>query len=652
MRFFILFFPFVFLFGGISISNNNSNIISNKNIKIFTGSLKGTYYQIGKDIKRVCQKKFPNFIVVNTKGSLDNYKKLLTEDSGYLAIMQYDVLKYMEQINQKGYKKIKLVYPLYGEELHLIVKSDMNVNKLSDLNNKKVAIGVKKSGTWVTAKLLIEKGNLAWDTYEVGAKEGIKGLVNDKYDAVLIIAGAPTKLLAQLPKNASEILKLANLDDSLLDKLYYKKRIKANTYKFQEKDINTYAIKSVLVTYNFHYLNNQKIIKELFKCVDNNLNYLKTTGHKKWKEVNFKSSVNWPLYEPIKELINNKKIITFKKTFGGKKEDVADSIVQIKELINNKKIITFKKTFGGKRGDGAYSIVQTKDGGYIVSGYTDSFGAGGRDVWIIKLDRNGNKIWSKTFGGKSWDEAHSIVQTKDGGYILSGETYSFGAGKSDVWIIKLDRNGNKIWSKTFGGKNWDVAHSIVQTKDGGYVVSGDTGSFGAGGGDGWIIKLDRNGNKIWSKAFGGKNWDVAHSIVQTKDGGYIVSGYTDSFGAGGSDGWIIKLDRNGNKIWSKTFGGKKWDVAYSIVQTKDGGYIVSGYTKSFGAGGRDVWIIKLDRNGNKIWSKTFGSKKWDVAFSIVQTKDGGYIVSGETYSFGAGRGDVWIIKLDSKGNLK
>jgi len=258
----------------------------------------------------------------------------------------------------------------------------------------------------------------------------------------------------------------------------------------------------------------------------------------------------------------------------------------------------WQKTFGGSYNDEAYSIQQTTDGGYIVAGSTISFGEGGSDVYVIKLDKNGDKVWEKTFGGIADDEAKSIQQTTDGGYIVAGYTFSFGEGGSDVYVIKLDENGNESWEKTFGGNGWDEASFIQQTNDEGYIVAGYTFSFGEGWDDVYVIKLDKNGNKVWDKTYGGGNGDRANSIQQTKDGGYIVAGMTSSLGAGNYDFYIIKLDANGNKLWEKTFGGRNYDPAWSIQQTNDGGYIVAGSTISFGAGGSDIYVIKLDENGN------------------------------------------------------
>jgi len=206
-------------------------------------------------------------------------------------------------------------------------------------------------------------------------------------------------------------------------------------------------------------------------------------------------------------------------------------------------------------------------------------------------------VWQKTFGGSDDDRARSVQETIDGGYVVAGYTWS-SSEREDVYILKLDANGNKLWEKTFGGSDNDGAWSIQQTNDGGYVVAGYTSSFGAGSYDVYVLKLDTSGKEVWSKTFGGSSDDLAWSIQQTNDGGYIVAGYTKSFGAGSEDVYILKLDANGNKLWEKTFGGSYDERAYCIQQTRDGRYIVAGYTSSFGVGNYDVYIIKMDANGN------------------------------------------------------
>jgi hypothetical protein len=309
------------------------------------------------------------------------------------------------------------------------------------------------------------------------------------------------------------------------------------------------------------------------------------------------------------------------------------------------------KTFGG---GSANSVQQTTDGGYIICGSTRSYGAGGEDILLIKTDAVGNKLWDKTFGGKTDDLGNSVQQTTDGGYIICGTTGSYyGVGNADVCLIKTDAVGNKLWDKTFGGSGFDGGNSVQQTTDGGYIVCGTTDSYGDGGEDIWLIKTDADGNKLWDKTFGGKKDDAGNSVQQTTDGGYIICGYTSSYGAVISSAvLLIKTDANGNKLWDKTFGGSGFDRGNSVQQTTDGGYIVCGYTGSYEAGGEDIWLIKTDADGNKIWDNTFGFRKYDYGNSVQQTQDGGYIICGYIISrwqeeFSISK--LLLIKTDAKG---
>jgi len=312
--------------------------------------------------------------------------------------------------------------------------------------------------------------------------------------------------------------------------------------------------------------------------------------------------------------------------------------------------LQWTKTIGGKDFEDGYSLIQTADGGYAIAGHTKSFGAGGADVYVVKLDANGNLQWTKTIGGKDWDEGHSIIQTSDGGYAIAGYTSSFGAGKLDVYVIKLDTNGNLQWTKTIGGPASEIGNSLIQTSDGGYAIAGSTISFGAGQLDVYVIKLDANGNLQWNKTIGGTGDDRGYSLIQTSDSGYAIAGITESFGAGKKDVYVVKLDANANLQWTKTIGGPASEEGNSLIQTSDGGYAIAGITESFGAGKKDVYVVKLDANGNLQWTKTIGGETFDSGSSIIQTSDGGYAIAGITYSFGAGEADVYVVKLDKNGN--
>jgi hypothetical protein len=308
-------------------------------------------------------------------------------------------------------------------------------------------------------------------------------------------------------------------------------------------------------------------------------------------------------------------------------------------------------TYGGAGDDSAYAVQQTSDGGYVVAGATYSFGAGGNDAWIMKLDENGVVEWQKAYGGTGVEYPNYVLQTQDGGYIVSGYTSSFGTVGQDSWIMKIDKNGGVEWQKAYGGTGRDYTSPVQQTLDGGYIVVGWTYSFGNGGVDLWLFKLDENGDIVWQKTYGGTGNEYGWFVQQTSDGGYIVVGETTSSGAGNADAWVIKLDANGNVTWQKTYGGTGDDYAYAIQQTQDLGYIVAAQTNSFGAGSSDVWIFKLDANGSVTWQKTYGGTGSEYPWFVQQTSDLGYIVAAETNSFGAGQYDGWLLKLDANGNV-
>ncbi len=304
--------------------------------------------------------------------------------------------------------------------------------------------------------------------------------------------------------------------------------------------------------------------------------------------------------------------------------------------------------YGGNNDDEASSVVQNSDGGFVACGYTKSYGSGGNDFYLVKVDANGNQLWDRVFGGTSDEEAYSMVASDDGGFLIAGATSSFGAGSRDIWLIKTDASGSQQWIKTIGGLSSDGARSINKTSDGGYIITGWTFSYGPGAvGNVWLVKTDSLGNMQWNKFFGGSDVDRGLSVQQTLDGGYIITGYTASSGTGLDDMLLIKTDSAGNAQWQYTFGGTGRDYGNSVIQSSDGGYVITGYTLSYGAGGDDLWIVKTNESGTMLWSKTLGGAQSDVGNFIIQTTDGSYVITGHTLSSGAGLHDVWLIKLNS-----
>jgi hypothetical protein len=311
----------------------------------------------------------------------------------------------------------------------------------------------------------------------------------------------------------------------------------------------------------------------------------------------------------------------------------------------------FQKTFGGI-GDESISIAQqTIDGGYVMAGTTKSFGAGGNDFYLIKLDADGDLIWSRTYGGNGEDDVNSMQQTRDGGYVITGWTYSFRTGGYDIYFVKTNSSGDLQWSRTYGGAGANWANSIEQTTDGGYIISAGTNNFGAGGQDVYLLRTDSSGNLLWSKTYGGSSSEQGFYVKQAIDGGYVITGYTFTYGAGADDIYLIKTDESGNLLWSKTYGGVSSDIPGSIQLTSDGGYIIGGFTSSFGTGGGDIFLIRTDGSGNLSWSRTYGGAGYDRAYTTQQTSEGGYIMAGTTNSFGAGGYEVYLVKADGSGNL-
>lgn len=318
--------------------------------------------------------------------------------------------------------------------------------------------------------------------------------------------------------------------------------------------------------------------------------------------------------------------------------------------------VIWSSTYGGTDDDVAKAVRPVGDGGFIVAGYAMSTapvgyysgrGAGGYDAWLFKVDSAGHLQWEGLFGGTSDDFAYDVQPTSDGGYVVVGETTSAGAGGSDVFLVKTDSAGDLLWNKTYGGTGNDAGYSIKQTSDGGYIIAGTTTSFGVGTNALYLIRTDSNGNLVDSAVFHGTGTDVGYSVVQSPDGGFAVAGLTTSYGSGGKDVLLLRTTPSLAFLWNKTYGGPNDDGAYYLIQAKDGGLALAGFTVPAPSAPEDVFVVKVAVNGDMIWNMTFGGSASDVAYSIQQTSDGGYILGCTTDSFGAGLHDAWLVNMAS-----
>lgn len=293
------------------------------------------------------------------------------------------------------------------------------------------------------------------------------------------------------------------------------------------------------------------------------------------------------------------------------------------------------------------SVIQTSDGGYLIAGSTiDS------DIFLLKTDSQGNEEWIKTYGGGENDHAQEVIQTMNGGFITVGYTSSFGSGRIDVYLIKTNSLGDTIWAKTYGGSGDDMGESVLQNQDGGYIITGWTDSYGAGNFDVYLIKTDSLGDTLWTKTLGGSDTDRGHDIALTT-GGFVIVGETKSFGSGNSDVYIIKTDENGTPLWTKTFGGIENDVGSSIQVSSDNGYVITGNSYSTSYFGSDVILLKYNSSGNLLWSNTYQDNDFNYAYSVQLTSDGGFIIAGTSlFEYNVNWvNHVYLIRTDFIGKL-
>ncbi len=306
--------------------------------------------------------------------------------------------------------------------------------------------------------------------------------------------------------------------------------------------------------------------------------------------------------------------------------------------------------YGGDDDDGASAVVVDGEGNYVVAGHTYSFGSGYSDVWILKLDpQTGDTIWSVIYGGSSSEGAEDVVVAPDGNYIVAGYTYSYGAGGSDLWLLKVNSSdGSLIWSRTFGSADDDGAYSLAVDDSGYVIIAGYTTS--APYRDGYLLKVDADtGGLIWSRVFGGSATDEIYAVVVDGNGDYVLAGRTNSPSGGYFDVWMMKVNPSGDVVWEKVYGSSMDDGAADVIVDNDGNYVVAGRAVFDVNDYNDTWILKLEPvNGDTIWTRVFSTPEPEGATAIALLEDGDYVVAGLTGINGSW--DAWIMRLDQDGD--
>ncbi|MFX1264828.1 MAG: hypothetical protein ACFFH0_05580 [Promethearchaeota archaeon] len=308
----------------------------------------------------------------------------------------------------------------------------------------------------------------------------------------------------------------------------------------------------------------------------------------------------------------------------------------------------WNRTYGGLAQDTGSSVVTCIDGGFAVIGSTRNFGAGDSDVWLVRTDNMGQVLWNKTFGGIEGDVGRGLVRCSDGGFALIAETYSFGAGQWDFWLIRTDDDGNHLWNRTYGGSLRDHGFSVLERSDGGFILMGMTTSYGGPDKDLWLVGTDNLGNHQWDHTYGGNQIDEGISMVQCRDGGIVIVGYSDELG--GRDVWLVRTDEEGNYLWERRLNVGKFERGEDILECNDGGFLITGTIEDPSTRATDMWLIRTNSTGHHQWNRIVGGIGNDYGYAVVEHGDGGFAVAGITNSSGAGNQDAWFVLANSTGH--
>lgn len=362
------------------------------------------------------------------------------------------------------------------------------------------------------------------------------------------------------------------------------------------------------------------------------------------------------------------------KTYGGNSEDSPWKIVNIPNLgfaiegrtrsfgsdyedflfftADSNGTPLLQKVFKANNLDEPYAMTRTSDGGYLIGGNSNSFGEGSKDIVFLKLNSNGGIEWQKSIGGYYDEAVLSVIQTSDGDYIAAGWSFSVGAGGTDAWILKINSNGDLQWQKAYGSNGYDFAHSVIETIDGGIVFVGQSDVVSGSNYDVWVVKLDNVGNIVWQKTYGGSKDESGRTVLQNPDETLIVGAWSKSFGNGSSDFWLLKLNPDGSLVWQKAYLANGEDNFFAIERTKNNGYILVGGSNSINNSDYDFLVLRVDGDGSILWKKAYGGNETDQASSVVVSENGGFFVAGWSFSFSETMSsDILVLKIDEAGNL-
>lgn len=314
------------------------------------------------------------------------------------------------------------------------------------------------------------------------------------------------------------------------------------------------------------------------------------------------------------------------------------------------------KTYGTVGRDEGVSIIPVSGGGFLMCGLTAPGVGTGRDAWLVRVDANGNQLWNQTYGRTTehWETGADVIAVSGGGFAFCGgharDVLPL-PGTWDAWLVRVDANGNHLWNHTYGELEYLQVFSLVEVSSGGFAIAGYTDHNSAGLFDMWLLRVDANGNHLWNQTYGGIANDWGLDLVEVSGGGFALAGFTSSLGAGLQDMWLVRTDANGNHLWNTTYGGTGNDGANFLVELSGGGFALTGYTGSNSLGPSDGWLVRVDATGNHLWNQTYGGTAVEELDDVKELSGGNFIITGNTSSFGAGLFDLWLLRTDSSGTL-